>query len=469
MSGLLLVALSLFYFALSVLTTCHILLHKNDVKSAIGWIGLVWLSPVIGALLYMTFGINTIARKAQNLHGVHLLDERAVRQISPDKLTRFDEELLRFLYLGYKIYPQAFSFQNDITPLLNGDEAYPVMCAHIAAARREVLLSSYIFNNDTAGELFLNALAQAARNGAKVKVLVDGVGVRYSWPNILKSLTRIKGIQTASFLPSRAPIQLPFLNLRNHKKLLVVDGKTAFMGGMNIAAGNLLKTHPKKPIADVTFQIKGPLIKQISDLFADDWHFATGKKFTPVTVSVRAKGTTAARVITSGPDHTENKMELMLISLIASAKKRLVIVTPYFLPDRNILDILGLAAMSGVIIDLIIPHKSNIFGMDWAMASHFDFLLKKGIRIYQSWAPFDHSKLFLIDDSWALIGSSNWDVRSLRLNFESNIECIGADLVHRLEQIVQKKKRKARRLQKRDIPVWQKLRNNLFRLLTPYY
>ena len=125
--------------------------------------------------------------------------------------------------------------------------------------------------------------------------------------------------------------------------------------------------------------------------------------------------------------------------------------------------------MSGVIIDLIIPHKSNIFGMDWAMASHFDFLLKKGIRIYQSWSPFDHSKLFLIDDSWALIGSSNWDVRSLRLNFESNIECIGADLVHRLEQIVQKKKRKARRLQKRDIPVWQKLRNNLFRLLTPYY
>ena len=126
----------------------------------------------------------------------------------------------------------------------------------------------------------------------------------------------------------------------------------------------MLKTHPKKPIADVTFQIKGPLIKQISDLFADDWHFATGKKFTPVTVSVRAKGTTAARVITSGPDHTENKMELMLISLIASAKKRLVIVTPYFLPDRNILDILGLAAMSGVIYWNLVDGYTYVTGDD---------------------------------------------------------------------------------------------------------
>lgn len=469
MSTLVVIFLSLFYFTLSILTTAHILLHKEDVKSAIGWIGLVWLSPVLGAFLYLVFGINTIARKARRLHQPSLVTSPLFPKTEFKKLNTLPPEVSRFLYLGYKIYPQNFTAHNEIIPLINGDQAYPKMCHYIKIAQKEVLLSSYIFNYDEAGRLFVQALKKAAHNGAKIKVLVDGIGGRYNRPDITTFLSQIKGIQTALFLPSRSPIQLPFLNLRNHKKILVIDGKVAFMGGMNISAGNLLKNNPHKPIADITFQIKGPLIQQISSCFADDWTFSTGQKYKPVITSHHIKGDAIARIITSGPDNIQNNMELMFISLIASARKKLTIVTPYFLPDKNILDILGLAAMSGIEIDLIIPQKSNIFGMDWAMASHFDFLLQKGIHLYLTPPPFDHSKIFLIDDTWALIGSSNWDVRSFRLNFESNIECVSPLLVKTLKKVIQSKKKNAIRLQSHQISLWKKLRNNLFRLLTPYY
>ncbi len=264
---------------LQISVTFHIILHKEDVPSAMGWTGLVWLAPIIGCIFYVLFGINRIRRKAISLTASrgHLftVTGKTIQEIEKEIPPSF----LQLLRLGYKVHPQHVSLGNQLTPLCNGDQAYPRMCEAIKNAKKEVLLASYIFNNDAAGKLFLSALKQAQANGAKVRLLIDGVGLNYSRPNLAQAVKEIPGIELAVFLPNKHPINIPFVNLRNHRKIMIIDGTVAFFGGMNIAQGNLVAQHPKEPIQDVTFEVRGPVLTQMARLFEEDWIFATKKPF----------------------------------------------------------------------------------------------------------------------------------------------------------------------------------------------
>ncbi len=455
--------------------TIHIILHKDDVPSAIGWTGLVWLAPVVGCIVYVIFGINRVRRKAQrlNLHGATIF--KAIGKTPEEIQNQIPAPLWQMLRLGYKVHPQHLTLRNTIRPLINGDEAYPLMCSAIASAKKEVLIASYIFNNDKAGQRFLPALRTAVQNGAKVRMLIDGVGLNYSKPTITSAVKKIKGVEFSVFLPSKRPINLPFVNLRNHRKMMVIDGQTAFFGGMNVAVGNLVQEHPKDPIQDVTFEAKGPVVHQIAKLFEEDWVFSGKKPFLPTVphaYNPSGTGTTAARIIPDGPDGDYGKIENLCLGALACAQKTATIVTPYFLPENNILSALETAAMRGVEVEIILPQKSNIFGMDWAMQANFERLLKKGVKIYRAEPPFDHSKLFLVDDLWLFAGSANWDVRSFKLNFESNMECFDPKLAQEVRLIMEQKKKKAHLVpyaKHSCYTILTALRNNLFRLLTPYY
>ena len=466
----------IFLLALQITVTVHILLHKDDVPSAIGWMGLVWLAPVVGSIAYILLGINRIRRKALRLHnyGKNLC---ASTGKTPQELEKeVPPSFWQRLHLGYKTHPQHLSLGNLIKPLINGDEAYPRMCQAIAQAKKEVLIASYIFNNDKAGRMFASALEKAAQNGAKIRILVDGVGLNYSHPNIYHALKHIKGLDFAVFLPSKSPVNFPFVNLRNHRKMMIIDGEIAFFGGMNLAEGNLLTHNPKEPIQDVTFEVQGSVIYQISRLFEEDWTFSGQKPFLPQSSHLQNKrfytGHTPARIIPDGPDGDFGKVERMCLGALSCAQKSASIITPYFLPENNILSALETASLRGVHVEIILPEKSNIFGMDWAMQANFTRLLNKGVKIYRSAPPFDHSKLFLVDDIWLFSGSANWDVRSFKLNFESNIECFDPKLAQQVRGIIENKKKKSALVSKEDyqnLTWWRRLRNNAFRLLTPYY
>lgn len=460
----------LFFATLQIVVTGHILLFKNDVKSAIGWIGLVWFAPVMGTIIYVLFGINRIRRKAAMLRngGPDVLDLSQKMESSIEN--RIPPNLLQLLKLGYNVHPQYFSLANNITPLNNGDEAYPAMCEAISNAKKEVLLASYIFDNDKAGKMFISAIKKAVKNGAKVKVLLDGVGrTRGRKPYITEELKTLNSVQYAIFLPVKAA--LPFVNLRNHRKILITDGQTAFFGGMNISEGNLLKTKPQNPVRDITFKVEGPVIEQMSLLFLQDWTFACKKSFTPLAFTQKPlpAGQTACRIIPDGPDNDFRKIELINLAALNCAKESVTIVTPYFLPQNTILTALEMASMRGVNVELILPRKSNIFGMDWAMAANFNRLIKKGVKIYLTHAPFDHSKFMIADDIWLFAGSSNWDERSFRLNFESNIEIASKDICQKIRLLAEQKKASAVLIKAKNLPIMQRLRNNALRLFTPYY
>ena len=267
---------------LSVLATGHVVLNKRDSRAAIAWVGFVWFVPLVGAVMYFIFGVNRIRHKAALLR--RNLERYRAQAAQPECLP---EELQRHLpdHGGHLemlarvvggVVDRPLLPGNRIDPLVNGDEAYPAMLEAIQHARQTVSFVTYIFDRDEVGMAFAHALGEAARRGVEVRVLIDATGTRYSWPTILHTLRR-EGVKYARFLPSFALWHLMSMNMRTHRKILVADGRVGFTGGMNIRVGHCLQRQPPNPVQDIHFRVKGPVVTQLQEVFADDWLFTTGE------------------------------------------------------------------------------------------------------------------------------------------------------------------------------------------------
>jgi cardiolipin synthase len=315
-------------------------------------------------------------------------------------------------------------------------------------------------------------LGEAQRRGVAVRVLVDATGVRYSWPSILGTL-RHEGVRYARFLPSFPPWHLVSLNLRNHRKILVADGRVGFTGGMNIRVGHWFKKKPARPVQDLQFRVEGPVVAQLQEVFTDDWRFATGEslrgeKWFP---KLDSEGPIITRAISDGPDEDLDKLRWTILAAVAAARESIRIVTPYFLPEPSLISALNVAAMRGVAVDILLPGKNNLPFVQWASRAHWWQVLERGCRIWLAPPPFDHTKLLIVDNCWSLVGSANLDPRSLRLNFEFNVECYDATLARTLGALFAAKLKSARRINLdevdgRSLPV--RLRDGAARLLTPF-
>lgn len=450
------------HVALAVAVTVHVLLYKRSVGAAVSWIGIAWLSPFLGGLLYAIIGINRVKRRAQRLRRQHLLpaaDDPAAT-VTRDSLTPLEYAVGRVTGLPSKP-------GNIVEMMHSGDEAYPRMLEEIGRAKTSIGLCSYIFRADSVGEKFHEALIAAQQRGVKVRVLIDGVGGGYFWSGTYNRL-RKAGVPVARFLHSYFPWRTPFVNLRNHRKLLVIDGRVAFTGGLNIGAENVIAENPPHPVRDTHFRIEGPVVEQLTDAFADDWQFTTGEQLDDDWFpTLEPVGTVLARVVPSGPDEDMEQIEFVTLHAISCARESIRVVTPYFLPGEPLTMALGLAAMRGIKVDILLPENSNHAILDWARRVPLRPLIEAGCRIWLMPAPFDHSKLMTIDDSWSFIGSANWDTRSFRLNFELNVELHDAAFAR---QIVESKKPQ-RCLTLAEIdgdPLPIRLRNSAARLLQPY-
>ena len=451
----------------------HILFTKEDEKSATAWIAIVLLSPIVGSVVYFILGINHIRRKAAQLRGVPLRYHPTYPRDTAEGLELPDISLLRQMSaLGRRAGFEDFTAGNYVSPLINGDEAYPAMLGAIAAARETVALSTYVFDRDRAGMRFVKALAEASQRGVAVYVIVDGVGVRWSNPTVEGELLEA-GVKVTRFLPTRFR-SFRFVNLRNHRKILLVDGHSAFVGGINIREGNLIEEEPDWPVRDIHFRVQGPVIDQINTVFEEDWHFTAQEHISLPSWNRNGGGATGyafARAIPEGPDNVRRKLHWLVSGALTCAQRSIKIATPYFLPNSTLINVLQVAALRGISVDIVIPEKSDVWGFTWAMSANFRRLLECGIRIFLNPPPFDHSKILMIDDAWCSIGSSNWDARSFSLNFEINLECVDADLVARLTGIFEERKEASRMVnleEVRSLAPAVRLRNNIARLFSPY-
>jgi cardiolipin synthase len=428
---------------------------------------------VLGPILYLALGVNRIRRRAVSL-GVHKTINRPVPEHLGESQLSSSPHLEMLARVVGRVVKQPLTPGNRLKPLINGDEAFPAMLAGIESATKSISLATYIFDNDPSGKQFVDALARAVARGVAVRVLIDAAGTRYSWPPITHKLSQAK-IPFAKFLPASllTPWRVTTINLRNHRKILVVDGQTAFTGGMNIRHGNVLAAKPKIPVRDLHFRVEGPVVAQLQEAFVADWAFTAGEILDGGIWFPELKecGNVIARVIPDGPDADFETVRWALLAALAEAQTLVRILTPYFLPDSGLVTALNLAAMRGVRVDIILPEKNNLPYVHWASRSMWWQVLERGCRIWLMPPPFDHSKLMIVDGHWVLLGSANWDTRSLRLNFELNVESYGRDLASELGKIIEHKLRGAREVtlaevDGRSYPA--KLRDAIARLFSPY-
>lgn len=467
--------LSMAHVAAASAVTVDAVLRKRHVQAVFGWVGLAWLAPFFGAAAYLLFGINRIRRSAKALNLPHQEPSDFAAAVSDQEQAA--PALLRpnapagLAQLGERITGGPLTTGNHIVPLVNGDAAFPQMLEAIASARRSISLQTYIFDSDEVGGMFRDALIRAHHRGVAVRVLVDDIGARYARDSVVRRL-RQAGVPATTFLPTRLPRLFRYANLRNHRKILVVDGHLGFTGGMNLRAGHWLERSPRHPVRCLHFRIEGPVVANMQRTFAADWFFSSRERLSGETWFPPAQhcGPVIARGIADGPDEDLGKLPSLLLGAVTAARHSLHVVTPYFLPDDVLLRSLQVAAMRGLEVVLVLPAVSNIPLMDWAMQPQFRYLLDQGCRIHLSPPPFDHTKLFVVDRCWSLIGSTNWDARSLRLNFEYNVECYDPALANALVEMVEDRVAQGRQLELQSLAgnVFVRLRNGLARLASPY-
>jgi cardiolipin synthase len=303
-------------------------------------------------------------------------------------------------------------------------------------------------------------------------VLVDDVDARFSWSSACKPLRRA-GIQVGVFNPPFVPARLNAINLRNHRKILVVDGALGFTGGMNIDRRYWRPEAPGEAFRDLQFRLRGPVVAQLAEVFADDWQFTTGEALrgAPWFVPLAPAGDCIARVIEAGPDEHFESLRWAIVGGLDAAQRSVRVLTPYFIPDGALITALNAAALRGVEVDIVLPATSDLPHVRWAAMGQLWQVLDHGCRVWESSGPFDHSKLMVVDGAWTLFGSANWDARSLRLNFELNAECYSIALGAHMDGLVQARINGAHRVTLEEMnarPLAIKLRDGAARLFAPF-
>ncbi len=449
-------AATIIHIIVFLLVTFHCLQERRDPSATILWIFVAWAFPVVGPLLYLFFGITRIPDKGFQKHqsNQQLLQERKSREKESLPLAYWravheagraepENEWSKHLSSAInRISPDHHLLAgNNITPLITGDAAYPAMRKAIRAAKDHIHLQSFIIANDTVGKNLVALLAEKAQEGVRVRLLYDRFGSTGAViGGLFRKYKNIPELKIAGWTQANMLKRQFKINLRNHRKVLVVDGQTAFMGGVNISNQNI-SGNKRQPIRDYHFMVRGPIVQELQYSFLKDWHFITEEDPDNILTEryfphIQHTGNTIAQIINSGPTSDLSCIRDTFFIAIAEARKQIIAVTPYFVPPREIIQALRAAAIRGVDVRIIVPAENNHPYTKLASRSLYYDLLTSGVRIFERFPPFIHAKAMIVDDSFSLIGTANMDVRSLHLNYESNLAVYDEDFTNRLKEII---------------------------------
>jgi cardiolipin synthase len=468
----------------------HALKRRRNASATILWIFVAWSFPVVGVLLYLAFGIDRVPDKGLQKKATNQLIMRQRNKLHSDNKritpwhldngivsTKLEDTFTRKLNQSIdQLNPEhPLLGGNRIEPLIGGDEAYPLMLQAIRSATDHIHMQSFIIANDATGTEFLEALKAKANEGVKVRLMFDRFGSTHAHlGGMFRKYRNVPNLQIEGWTQAN-PLKRQFqINLRNHRKNLVVDGKTAFFGGVNISSEN--RTTPThQAIRDYHFKVEGPLVNEMQYSFLRDWFFMTEE---PLEKLLRPEhfqksdttGAIHARIIDSGPSSPPEMLGEAFFNAIVMAQSQILLVTPYFVPTVDILKALRSAARRGVDVRIVVPEKNNHRYSGMATRALYEELLEAGARIFHRKPPFIHAKAMVIDDTVALVGSSNLDVRSLELNYETTVLLSGESAIGKLKLIIHEDLEQSSEINLNDWlqrPATQKLGENLCALMTP--
>lgn len=413
-------AFRLVYLAVILFTIVIVLLDNRNPVKTMAWVLVLVFLPVVGLAFYFFFGRNTRKERLISKKGFSRLSKRPMAEYqAQEALGDFTgrNQLIPFFHR----VSNALPFEgNDVQVFTDGYSMYQELFRRIAKAKHHIHLEFYIFENDAVGRLLRDLLIDKAREGVSVRLLYDDVGCWDVNPMFYDEML-CEGIEVRSFLKVRFPQFTSKVNYRNHRKLAIIDGKVGFIGGMNIAL-RYLKGVPWGVWRDTHICLKGKAVYGIQTAFLTDWFavdrtLLTSAQYFPKMDTV---GTSVAQIVTSDPVGEWHDIMLGLVKAISCAQRYIYVETPYFLPTEQVMAAFQTAALSGVDVRLMIPKKADAFITHKGTMSYLDELMKSGVKVYFYRAGFLHSKLWVADDEWASVGSTNLDFRSFEHNFEAN-------------------------------------------------
>lgn len=436
---------------LALLLTYDILMHKHRPVSAVLWLGIVWAFPFLSTVLYLTFGMDRIRRSTRSREAAAaLVAQRAMAHPTAERLAADNPERRVSLYRGHAaerilrgtdriVRSNWLVPGNRVTLLVDGDEFYPELCRAIDRATTSVHLQTFIFSRDEFGWELLARLTRKAQSGVAVRLLYDRFGSSEAFFTRMFEPAKKAGVKAHSISQAN-PLKGRFqINLRNHRKVAVVDGEVAFTGGINVGNDNLSRSTDGAPIRDYHCRLQGPAVADLQLQFLQDWYYATKEPLEHMIRShmfprLEEAGSALVKVVPGGPVRHGQNLDDAFFASITAAERSIKITTPYFVPDEPIVEAIRSAALKGVEVDLVVPEKNNHWYTGAAARSLYGPLLQVGVRIYERRPPFMHAKALVIDELVALVGSANLDYRSLHLNFETNLQVADDDFVPTLSR-----------------------------------
>ena len=429
------------YYIIVVMAMVHVIMDNRQPAKTMAWTLVIWFVPVVGVVLYIFFGVNT--RKER------LVSQRQLDQLSKRSMLGFVEQQDLHLPEQHKPLIDLFISEGMSLPFkdsgievyTNGYEFFPALLQTIAQARNHIHIGMYIIEDDALGRLISDALIAKARSGVEVRIIYDYVGC-WNVKNRFFEHLREEGIEVSPFLPVRFPSFTSRVNYRNHRKMIVVDGVTGFIGGMNIAV-RYVSDHWR----DTMIKISGMGVYALQRAFLIDWYFVdrtllSDRKYYPSifpplnsSISPSLNNKSLLQVVTSSPVVPEPEIMQGFVRMILSARRYIYIQTPYFMPTEPVLFALKTAAASGVDVRLLVPKKNDSWFVEWAGRSYLREVQKAGINVKLYNAGFLHSKLMVCDDNIYTCGSTNVDFRSFENNFEANLFMYGEEAAIQIRDI----------------------------------
>jgi cardiolipin synthase A/B len=419
---------------ISIITTLSVIfisfvifLENRHPTQTLTWLVVLGSFPLVGFIFYLLFGRNY--RKEKMFRRKYLLDKQTFLKVEGDvdyssieRIEGMDPEQRKLFYLAHKVGNSPISFRTETKVLKNGEETFREIIHALKEATHHIHMEYYIVRHDRIGEKIKNILITKVNEGVKVKFLYDAVGSWMLSKKYIKEM-RAAGVEIIPF----GPVKIPFLNnkfnFRNHRKIIVIDGSIGFVGGLNIGDEYLGRNKHFGHWRDTHLWIKGEAVRSLQLIFLQDWYYMTNESLltaeylSPLLIENNHGG---VQLIAGGPDNEWSVIKNIFFSMITSAKKSVWIASPYFIPDEDIFSAIKIAALSGIDVKLLVPNKPDKRIVFHASRSYFPDLLEAGAKIYEYEKGFMHSKIIIVDESIASIGTSNMDMRSFHLNFEVN-------------------------------------------------
>jgi cardiolipin synthase len=444
----------------------YIVLQKREPAATLSWLVSLAALPYAGFLIYYVFGPQKITRHRARRRRHHV-------SLPHDPDAPADDESVELRTLAQATSGLPPTTARSVRLLVDGGHKYPALLADIATARNHVHLEYYIYDPDASGTALRDALVERARAGVKVRLLLDAMGSKKANRRFFATLLEAGG-ELAWFHPTR-PWMLwrrPWVNLRTHRKIVVIDGAVGYLGGINITdeQDERLRADAYR---DLHLRLEGDAVRALQTVFVEDWAYATERRDFVGDVARAmpspAAGPIRTQLLVSGPDSSWEAIHRLHVAAIHAASKRVWIATPYFVPGEAAMMALTSAALAGLDVRLLVPKMSDSRLVTYCVRSYFDELLAAGVKVYEYGPRMLHSKALLVDDHLAIVGSANFDQRSFRLNFEASLLFDDAGVAAELAQQIEREFAHAPRVRDdRDRSLWRsRLPEAFARLLSP--